>query len=112
MKLLYNKNVYTFELESNITTALKNIIMTKLDESAYIVLKQRYVAYVGRSVWKFIDHLQTTYSEKIDEMVLSNLKALTGEFDCSGASIEQLYLGQDELQDLAVGTAGAITDKA
>jgi len=45
-------------------------------------------------------------------MVLANLKALPEEFDCSGASIEQQYLRQDELQYFAVGTAGAITDKA
>ena len=62
--------IYTFELESNITTALKNIIMTKLEESAYIVLKQQYVAHPGRIVWGFIDHLLTTYGEKTDEMVL------------------------------------------
>ena len=45
-------------------------------------------------------------------MVKANLKALMEEFDCSGASIEQLYLKQDELQQFAVGTAGAVTDAA
>ena len=66
---------------------------------------------MGQSVREFIDHLLTTYGEKKDDMVKANLKALTGEFDCSGASIEQLYLRQDELQDFAVGTSGAITDE-
>ena len=35
-KLLYYKHVYDFELESHLATALKNITMAKLDESAYI----------------------------------------------------------------------------
>ena len=34
-KLLFYNNVYDFELESNLTTALRNILMAKLDESAY-----------------------------------------------------------------------------
>ena len=39
-KILYNKNVYTFELETNIiTTALKNIIMAKIDTASYVVFK-------------------------------------------------------------------------
>ena len=41
----------------------------------------------------------------------ANLTALTEEFDCSGASIEQLYLRQDAIQEFAVGTSGAITDE-
>ena len=61
-KLLYNKRVYNFELESNITTALKDI-MDKLDTSSYVVLKQKYVGYVGRSRWEFINHLLTAYGE-------------------------------------------------
>ena len=89
-KLLYNKNVYSFELESNIITALKNIIMAKLETASYAVLKQQYVGYPGRSVWVFINHLLTAYGEKTDDMVKANLKALTEEFNCSGASIEQL----------------------
>ena len=44
-------------------------------------------------------------------MVKANLKALEEEFDCSGASIEQLYLQQNEIQEFAVRTSGAITDK-
>ena len=39
-KLLYNKRVYDYELETNITTALKNIIMAKIETASYIVLKQ------------------------------------------------------------------------
>ena len=76
-KLLYNNNVYDFELESNLAAALRNIMMAKLDESAYIVLKQQYVGYKGRSVYDFIDHLLTTYGEKTDDMVNANLKAMT-----------------------------------
>ena len=109
-KLLYYNSVYAFELESNLATALKNIMMAKLDESAYIVLKQQYVGYQGRSVYDFIDHLITTYGEKTDDMVKANLKALTEDFDCSGPSIEQLYIRQNDLQAFAVGTSGAITD--
>ena len=45
-------------------------------------------------------------------MVNANLKAMTAEFDCSRASIGQLYLRQNELQEFAVGTAGAVTDAA
>ena len=33
------------------------------------------------------------------------------EFDCSRASIEQLYLCQDKIQNFAIGTSGAITDE-
>ena len=44
-------------------------------------------------------------------MVKANLTALREEFDCSGASIEQLYLSQDKIQNFAIGTAGAITNK-
>ena len=109
-KLLYYKNVYDFELETHLATALKNIIMENLYESAYILLKQRYVRYAGHSVWKFINHLLTTYSEKTDDMVVANLTALSEEFDCLGASIEQLYIRQDKIQNFAIRTAGAITD--
>ena len=84
--------MYTFELETNITTALKNIIMAKLDTASYIVLKQKCVRYAGRSIYELIDHLLTAHGEKTDDMVKANLKALTEEFDCSGASIEQLYI--------------------
>ena len=87
--------------------------MTKLDESAYIPLKQLYVGYAGSSIlWEFANHLLTTYGEKTDDMVLANLTAAsTEEFDCLGASIEQLYLRQDKIQKFAIGTSGAITDK-
>jgi len=44
-------------------------------------------------------------------MVKANLKALEEEFDCSGASIKQLYLRQNEIQEFAVRISGAITDK-
>jgi len=81
-----------FELEKHLTTALKNIIMNKLDESAYIILKQEYVGYAGRSIWEFIDHLLTTYGEKTDDMIKATLAALTEEFDCTGASLEALYI--------------------
>ena len=47
----------------------------------------------------------------MDDMVKANLTALTEEFGCSGASIEQLYLRQDKIQNFAMGTSGAITDK-
>ena len=40
-----------------------------------------------------------------------NLKALTEDFDCSGASIEQLYIRQNEIQEFAISTSGAITDE-
>ena len=109
MKLLYNNNVYDFGLESNLAAALRNVVMEKLDESAYIVLKQQYIGYKGWSVYEFIDHLLTTYGEKTDDMVNASLDAITAEFDCSGALIEQLYLRQDELQEFAVGTAGTVT---
>ena len=75
-KLLYAKRLYNFELESNVTKALKNIIMAKLVETAYIVLKEEYVMYVGRSVWEFVNHLLTTYGKKMDDMLKVNLKAL------------------------------------
>ena len=38
--------------------------MAKLDDAAYIVLKEEYVAYVGQSVWELIDHLLTTHGWK------------------------------------------------
>ena len=82
-KLLYYNNVYNFELETHLTTALMNIIMNKLDESAYILLKQQYVGYAGRSVWEFINHLLITYGEKTDEMVKANLLAETEDYDCA-----------------------------
>ena len=50
-KLVYYNNVYNFDLEANITTALKNIIMEKLDDSTYVQLKEMYIGYDGRSVW-------------------------------------------------------------
>ena len=62
--------------------ALKNIIMAKLDDASYIVLKQKDVEYVGRSAWEFINHLLTAYGEKTDDTVKANLTALTEEFDC------------------------------
>ena len=52
-------------------------MMAKLDESAYIVLKQQYLGYAGRSVYEFINHLITTYGEKTDDTIKANLKALT-----------------------------------
>ena len=86
--------------------------MAKLDESAYILLKQQYIGYAGRGIWEFANHLLTTYGEKTDDMVLANLTAAsTEEFDCLGASIEQLYLRQDKIQKFTIGTSGAITDK-
>ena len=39
-KLLFYDSVFDFELESNLATAFRNIMMAKLDESAYSVLKQ------------------------------------------------------------------------
>ena len=71
--------------------ALKNIIMTKLDEVTYILLTQQYVGYAGCTVWEFINHLLTTYGEKTDDMIKANLKPLTEDVDCSGAPMEQLY---------------------
>ena len=68
-KLLFYNNVYDFELETNLTTTVWNIIMAKLDESAYIVLKQQYVGYTGHSVYDFINQLITTYGEMTDDMV-------------------------------------------
>ena len=40
-KLIYYNNVYNFDLEANITTAIKNIIMEKLDDSTYVQLRLR-----------------------------------------------------------------------
>ena len=37
-KLVYYNNVYNFDLEANITTALKNIIMEKLAEVVYSLI--------------------------------------------------------------------------
>jgi len=57
-KLVYYTRVYNFELETNLTTALKNIIMEKLDEATYIHLKELYVGYDGlhesypRHIWR------------------------------------------------------------
>ena len=109
-KLLYYNKVYNFELEKDLTTALKNIIMNKLDESAYILLKEQYVGYAGCSVWEFINHLLITYGEKTDDTVKANLAALIEEFDCTGASLEALFIRQDKIQRFAIGTSGAITD--
>ena len=64
--------------------------MYKLDESAYILLKQEYVGYAGHSVWEFSDHLLTTYGKKTDDMINANLAGLTEEFDCTGASFKAL----------------------
>ena len=75
-KILHYKRVYNFERETNVTTAFKNIIMAKLVETAYIILKEEYVMYVGRSVWEFVNHLLTTYGKKMDDMLKVNLKAL------------------------------------
>ena len=85
--------------------------MDKLDDSTYILLKQQYIGYKGRSVWEFIHHLLITYGEKTDDMVKANLASLTGKFDCTGASIEQLYYRQDEIQNFAIRTSGAFIDE-
>jgi len=111
-KLVYYTNVYNFELETNLTTALKNIIMEKLDEATYVHLKQMYIGYDGRSVCDFMNHLLIAYGEKTDDMVKMNLAALIEDFDCTGASIEQLYIRQEDLQNFAIGTKnGTIDDK-
>ena len=44
-------------------------------------------------------------------MIKDNLKVLTEDFDCTGSSLEQLYIRQNEIQEFAVGTSGAITDQ-
>ena len=74
---MYYNNVYNFDLEANITTALKNIIMEKLDDSTYVQLKEIHIGYEGRSIWDFMNHLLVTYGEKTDDMVKGNLAALT-----------------------------------
>ena len=85
IKLLYSKQVYNFKLETIITTALKNILMSKLDETSFIVLKEEYIVYTGQSVWEFILHLITTYGEKkMDETLKANLRAMEEEYDCMG----------------------------
>ena len=101
-KILFYNGVHDFELETNLATALRNIMMAKLDESAYIVLKQQYIGYTGRTVYEFIDHLITTYGEKTEDMIKDNLNALTEDFDCSGSSLEQLYIRQNEIQEFAI----------
>ena len=59
-------------------------------------------------------HQSSTHNirrEKTDDMVKANLAALMETFDCTGASIEQLYIRQDEIQNFAIGTAGTFTDE-
>ena len=82
---MYYNNVYNFKLETNLTTALKNIIMEKLDDSTYVHLKEMYIGYKGRSVWEFMNHLLITYRGEADDMVKANLAALTETFDCTVA---------------------------
>ena len=41
-------------------------------------------------------------------MVKANLAALTEEFDCTGASIAQLYIRQNDIQNFAVDTNGMV----
>ena len=108
---MYYNNVYNFKLETNLTTALKNIIMEKLDDSTYVHVKEMYIGYKGRSVWEFMNYLLITYEKKTDDMVKANLAALTETFDCTGASIEQLYIRQDKIQNFAIGTSGAFTNE-
>ena len=56
-----------------------------------------------------MNHLLITV-EMTDDMVKVNLAALTADFDCTGASLDQLYIRQNELQNFAIGTTGTIDD--
>ena len=85
--------------------------MEKLDDSTYVHVKEMYIGYKGRSVWEFMNYLLITYEKKTDDMVKANLAALTETFDCTGASIEQLYIRQDKIQNFAIGTSGAFTNE-
>ena len=57
-----------------------------------------------------MNHLLIMYREKTDDMVKTNLAALTDDFDCTGASIEQLFIRQEDLQNFTIGTNGTIDD--
>ena len=97
-KLVYYTNVYNFELETNVTTALKNIIMENLTRP--------HMSTSNKCILDMMNHLLITYGEKTDDMVKRNLAALTDDFDCTGASIQQLYIRQDDLQNFAIGSNG------
>ena len=106
----YNRNHYMHVLEQNIDLALKNIIMSKLDNSTYLVLKDKILHYRNITVWTLIDHLLTKHGEKTVEMLTANMEAMQADFDISQPSIEGLFIRQDDLQLFAIGTPQAIPD--
>ena len=106
----YNRNLYMHLLEQNVTLSLKNIIMSKLDDTTYVTLKDPVLHYRNISVWRLVDHLLTKHGNKTVKMLTENLAAMQADYDISQPSIEGLFIRQDKLQLFALGTPQAIPD--
>lgn len=107
---LYNRKRYIHLVEQNLTLALKNIVMSKLQEATYIGLCDEYVHYENVTIWELMHHLETRYGEKTTAMLTENITAMQADFDISQPSIEGLFVRQNRLQQFAHGTAQAISD--
>lgn len=107
---IYNHTKYVYLVEQNLTLALKNIVMSKLQKATYIGLCDDYVHYENVTIWQLIHHLQARYGKKTTAMLTDNVTAMQADFDISQPSIEGLFVCQNHLQRFATGTPQAISD--
>lgn len=107
---LYNQNLYMHILEQNVTLALKTLLMSKVDATTYIVLKDKILHYRNITVWDLINHLLTKHGNKTVKMLTKNLATMQADYDISQPSIEGIFIRQDELQLFALSTPQAIPD--
>ena len=107
---IYNRAHHNFELELNVKIALRNILLSKLEESTYITLRDDILLYNNVTVWEILHHLLDTYGDKTTEMLSTNVDNMKATYDCSQPSLEQLFVRQDRYQKFAADTPQAITD--
>ena len=109
-RLVHTNQLYNWELESNVQTLGKQIIMAKLPESAYSLLRDNRLKYKKVTIYQMNQHLMLHYGDKTSEMILANENKMQAEYDCSGPSLANLFIRQNEYQLFAADTVDPIAD--
>jgi len=109
-RLRHNQKEYTYELEKNVQTFGKQFVMSKLPETTYLGLRHVQFKYRKVTIYDLNQHLIMAYGEKTAEMLLNNESTMQEPYDCSGASLANLFYRQNVCQLFAVNETIEIPD--
>eukprot|EP00957_Ditylum_brightwellii_P190777 14523618-Ditylum_brightwellii.AAC.1 len=100
LQMQHKADLTTYHTCYNANKALKNQLLTLVDDNYITAIKEEHIGYTNRSVGVILGHLYNTYGAISSTMLQKSAEHILTPYDPS-APMEHLFKRIDDAQDLA-----------